>query len=80
MVKVKTTKEELKFRIQGKMVDNISPIRVNVDHNVQCKLNEGILEMVLDEKPKKQTIEEPVEIKKEKPAETEDTKKKKAEK
>jgi hypothetical protein len=44
MVKVKTSDEKYAFKIQGKMVTSEKYQRVNKDHNVQCKLNENVLE------------------------------------
>jgi len=53
MISVKTPNKDLEFRVQGKMANSEKPIRVTVDHNVQCKLNDGSL------------IEDKVEVKKE---------------
>lgn len=48
---VKTEDKELKFRIQGKLVDSETPVDVVLDHNVQVKLDEKSLVIV-----KKKTI------------------------
>ena len=56
MLKVKTLNENFKFKIQGRMVDHVNPVRVKMTHDVQCKLNDGVLTVVLDKKeePKKE--------------------------
>lgn len=80
-VKVRTSSEKFQFKIQGKMVDNVNYIRVNLDHNVQCKLDTGILVLVLDEKTKKEVVKNVgVEAKEKKVLETNESKKKKVEK
>jgi ribonucleotide reductase beta subunit family protein with ferritin-like domain len=56
MVKVKTSDKKYAFKIQGKMVTFDKAQRVNRDHNVHCKLNEGVL--VLDEEKKEIKKEE----------------------
>lgn len=53
MVTVKTGSKELKFKVQGKLVDNETPVSVSLDHNVQVKLDEGSLVLAKKTAPKK---------------------------
>ena len=74
MITVKTSSNQFKFKVQGKMIDNIKPVVVNLDHNVQCKINDGVLVIVLSEKPTNMTGL--VKVSKEEPSEKEEESKK----
>lgn len=64
MIYVKTGFKELKFKVQGKLVDSETAVPVKMDHNVQVKLNEGSL--VLAKRPAAKKIETPAKDKKDK--------------
>lgn len=53
MVSVKTGSKELKFKVQGKLVDSETAVSVVLDHNVQVKLDEGSLVLAKKTAPKK---------------------------
>ena len=42
-MEVVTGNKDLKFRVQGQMCDSITPVRVQLTHDIQVKLNEGTL-------------------------------------
>lgn len=62
MIRVKTGSKDLRFKVQGKIVDSEKSVSVRMDHNVQSKINDGSL--VIVKKPAKK-IMEPDKIKKE---------------
>jgi len=52
MIEVVTGNSNLKFRCQGQLANSDKPIRVRVNHDVQCKLNDGSLKIYQAPKPK----------------------------
>ena len=62
MVIVRTGNNDLKFRVQGKLVDFDSAVSVRLDHNVQKKINNGSLVITkrADSRPK---VEKPIDKK-----------------
>ena len=65
MISVITGNKDLVFNTQGKKTTFDKPIRVRLDHNVQCKLNDGTLKEYKKPVPKVEKVEPNVVAKKE---------------